>query len=840
MNNNISSNNNSPTHRTLRNFNDLSVVDEEEEIKKDVEKKEDKPSKEFLPPTQQQHSQQPPPMQQTHFPFHPNTSFDQSSTLATTSFDYQPDCPFVFPGSEAEAGGYSNNAPMDGNSCLLMTTHPPLYTSQQSSLDTHNHCHPPPPAGWQSNVSRGPASNFPPALQSPEVVENGQVVIAAAAASRPSLAERRKAFFRQHQSASADNFRSGPRDNGTAGDKALAGNCSDYYATERKKTHSIDDVDGSRETIRETESNGTMPDASLAAADNRPRHFFAPLPAKSRYNNNGDGLGMDDSSIATRLSDNSGNSSNSEKTVSTVVSRSRYNCEKGGADICVNGAIPCANGVAQIERGDAKAFFSSENLLVVADVRNNGPSSNDSSGNPLTKSVSCQDLSSRLSFTETFKFSNNEQNHARSDNTLDNISVTSKAFKSQLNVTLRQPGSRKSMSPDTPEIPKLPSIDYKLFNNPFLQNFEQAYQNFPVRTEGPSPVTHPLSIQVSESPVLGTSYSSPVRVQPSFTGPSTAADPDCGTCKRKDLDRLRLMIPPSKLLDPNGERQEYHVTSFETPSPHTLQIPPMTPYELEALRRMPTGTSPVQQNSRLYQNVPFVPRGAAVYCPGQGMRMYYDTVAMKVPAQTQTSLEEEPTNTTFESDTKVPVVTNVTDVSQESTSEQPKKRRSRKEKSGSVREKRRSPSVQRRKDQLKKQTSVSSKNDVPSESPSKLSTKARRASDAPVDDKRESRSSSSGQESPKKADQTKRVSLYFSARKRPSVSSVRTSRSRSVENARERRLSRADAGNEGTNSERERTNSTSSREAAVREKTRKGSTSSGSVPWCACWGNGCI
>lgn len=466
------------------------------------------------------------------------------------------------------------------------------------------------------------------------------------------------------------------------------------------------------------------------AMESRAKHFFAPLNTR-----------------LPALGDEA-DSPGSEKTASTVVSRSHF---KGSA-------IPLT-----IDQGDAKAFFSTENLL---DVNKKSGSSSGSS-NPLTKSVSCQDLSSRLSFTENLK------THAKSDSTLDNVSVSSKPFRSQLTVVLKQP-FRRSPSPDVPEIPQLPSIDYKLFNNPFLQNFEQAYQNFPLRTEGQSPVTHPLSIQVCESPVSGASYSSPVRMQPSFGG-SCPPDADCTSCKRKDLERPRLTMPDTP-------KQEYQVTSFETPSPHSLQMPPMTPYELEALRRMPTGTSPLP---KLYQNVPFVPRGATVFCPGQ--RMYYDAAAAKVPAQTQTSPEDE----------------SVTPKSQA-----PEKRRSRKEKSGgSVKEKR--ASQRRSKDPLKKQNSV--------------------AKESARD---ESRSSSPGRESsPRKSglDQTKRVSLHFSAKKRPSISSVRTSRSRSIE--------------------RERTNSVSSREqqpapppAVVmsKNKSRRNSTSSGSVPWCACWGNGCV
>ena len=99
------------------------------------------------------------------------------------------------------------------------------------------------------------------------------------------------------------------------------------------------------------------------------------------------------------------------------------------------------------------------------------------------------------------------------------------------------------------------------------------------------------------------------------------------------------------------------------------------------------------------------------------------------------------------------------------------------------------------------------------------------------EDKNESRSSSSGQDSPKK-EQMRRVSLYFNAKKRPSLTSMRTVRSGSLDIGREKESM-------VLNSERERTNSVSSREIGS-VKARKASTSSGNVPWCACWGNGCV
>jgi hypothetical protein len=136
-----------------------------------------------------------------------------------------------------------------------------------------------------------------------------------------------------------------------------------------------------------------------------------------------------------------------------------------------------------------------------------------------------------------------------------------------------------------------------------------------------------------------------------------------------------------------------------------------------------------------------------------------------------------------------------------------------------------------------------------------------------------SRSSSSGQDSPTKPDRRRRVSIYFNNKKGApkrrdsaflpnggSVSNHRNlPRSLSVDNAhRYVSGSTADvatghyAGAElitTTCSERERTNSVSSRTSSAAgghgsARLRKQSVCSGSdvgkVPWCGCWGNGCI
>ncbi|XP_069694424.1 uncharacterized protein [Periplaneta americana] len=136
-----------------------------------------------------------------------------------------------------------------------------------------------------------------------------------------------------------------------------------------------------------------------------------------------------------------------------------------------------------------------------------------------------------------------------------------------------------------------------------------------------------------------------------------------------------------------------------------------------------------------------------------------------------------------------------------------------------------------------------------------------------------SRSSSSGQDSPTKPDRRRRVSIYFNnkkgaAKRRDSVfvanggSGGIIARSLSLDHSHRYGGSTTDvatghcAGAETTTttcSERERTNSASSRTSSatgglgVRKHSecsnRAGSASAsdiGKVPWCGCWGNGCI
>lgn len=467
-----------------------------------------------------------------------------------------------------------------------------------------------------------------------------------------------------------------------------------------------------------------------------------------------------------------------------------------------------------IETGDAKAFFDDEQQIKM-DV--NYPLTN-----RLIRSRSYQDLKAqdlvKESLIKNIDYRFSQKSKTKSESNLLKINSTSRQNFQKL--------SSSPPSPEVPEIPKLPTIDYKLFSNPFLKNFEQACQNFtgPLSNTGPgllsSSSSHPLSIQVCESTV---STPRSIKVQPSFSlaGGSPGTSNCLACCKRKDAtDRLRLIIP---------RKQEYHVTSFETPSPHTLRVPTSSTCNL-----IDTPNSP-------FHDLPNI-------TPRQGETDSYDS-RVKVAAQTQTTLEDHVAIVTTQPET----IVSPEDPESEN---QPKKRSSRREKSGSLRDKKkRSPgSSTRRKDrqqqlQLKKQSSINSRGgDVP-DSPS-----FRLEHLLDNNTKRESRSSSnSGQESPKK-DQAKRVSLYFSAKKRPSISSTpRTSRSHSVDNARisvkeqqQRRMTRGDLMiGRGTNSDLERTNSIDSgREVMLNfgegKSRRKGSTSSGSVPWCACWGNGCV
>ncbi|XP_014237415.1 uncharacterized protein LOC106659384 isoform X2 [Trichogramma pretiosum] len=696
--------------------------------------------------------------QSKNFPYY-TTSFDQAVPLTTTSFGYQSDCPFIFP-TLGDARGYSNIIAADRN-CLPMTC--PQTFSDGTSFSINPQTILATASQLESNVEISSQSSAFPSVVSTATPPIGW----------QSNANRENPITLPNFSLLTNTTEDMSLN--AKNEILLRSNLhSNFDDTEKKISYDSNISNPAQNLINFTSSSSSIVQNSNLAIDInnmqlidkkpptavRPKQLFSPLATKWKL-------------------------------------PKKHNYSTDSFD-----------DVLKIEQGDAKPFFSSENVSTTKDKLTISPEHR----TRLTKSKSCDLFKSYTPFCENVDFSKNKR--CKSDSILHNIFRKLKT--KSLNRIDRSVKESKSSSPNTPDV-KLPLIDYKFLNNPFLQNFEQAYQNFPLRTGGQSPIIHPLSIQISESPVPTSGYSSPVRMQPSFTGPNMV-DQDCNVCRRKGLEPLRLTTSPTKNID---RSTEYQVTSFETPSPHTMRIPPLTPYEIDALRRMPTGTSPLPHNSKLYQNMPFEPRGAAVYYPGQGMRMYYDTVGMKVPVQTQTSPDDQVL-------IQVDIEPKTQDTSQENAKtepDQPKKRRSRREKSGSIKEKKRSI---KRKESSKKRSSCTPESSI-----------GKSRNFEGQDDKRESRSSSSGQESPKK-EHTKRVSLYVSTKKRPSLSS-RTSRSYSVENERERSLAMRDETFDGNamNSEIRKINSISNRESTSGEKARRGSTTSGNVPWCACWGNGC-
>lgn len=281
---------------------------------------------------------------------------------------------------------------------------------------------------------------------------------------------------------------------------------------------------------------------------------------------------------------------------------------------------------------------------------------------------------------------------------------------------------------------------------------------------------------------------------------------NCSTCdKRSKLKQLCSLMNPK-------DAQDIQITSFEGPNPCTMTIS-----SLCNLSPNSSGSS-IPINQRLYQNIPF--------CPPQ-----------KTTAQTQTSQEEIPRDSPSRQFGTNPDIINQIAESQQQQQQQSellvtkKRLGSRKEKSSSVKSKK--GGSLRRKKKLDKQPSVLSdttvdKSNLPS---------PRILRDLQYEDNRGS--SSSRQGSPRKDSSNvnnKKVS-YFGGKKKTPPSSGRSSRSKSLENSREEKRIMRSVSNVA-NSERE--NSISSREVAVKERPRKNSTGSGSVPWCACWGNGCV
>ncbi|XP_043267044.1 uncharacterized protein [Venturia canescens] len=581
--------------------------------------------------------------------------------------------------------------------------------------------------------------------------------------------------------------------------------------------------------------------------------------------------------------------------------------EKGPADICVNGGVAAfVNGFPGLGINEGLSNTSSDDLLV-GDRRhsggNNSSASKHGSNNPLVKSVSCQDLSSEqmqnslFEMARTFQADGKCQKLTKSDNTLDNpASKASKPFRSQLNVTLRFPGYNCGAgstsgskqpgrnTPETPEIPKLPAIDYRLLNNPFIKSFDRKsglYGNNNIR----GPLGRLLANEASESSsecdkmlqhqASTIDYSSALLTQ-SF---ARRLNPDENTIKgtrsyetSSEIESDRhggLMsakttcqvgsIDPRIIGTPGKQRQDYQVTSFEAPNPRSLHTG-MGAYEVDPMRLLTgsSATDPLVSNPpKLYRNVPFVPGSPALYCSGSqnALRMFYDNQKHKVPAQTQTSIEDDSTTPVNETTSSRPLLKNVQipEADNHSSTESPtstqRKRVLRKERPTQKTSKRPlSPAAQRRR--LRKQSSSDITADSRLVEDNKTLNKSRQLGSSKTntmtttgsentEDKNESRSSSSGQESPRK-EANRRISTYFNTKKRASLGSVKTTRSFSVDNARDNIGNRHHGETvETTNSERERTNSASSREA-VTSKARKSSVSSGKVPWCACWGNGCV
>ncbi|XP_076294304.1 uncharacterized protein LOC143215767 isoform X2 [Lasioglossum baleicum] len=750
----------SSLHRLHVDFDDLSVVEEEEELKKEKDKvsSEDgqlsKEEKSPFPILKPRHLHE-------NIPFYPATY--EPPDLSTSS--YYAECPFKFPSTM--------NLMMTPGMQEMVPSR--LQAEPLSTLDQVNdqmvHA---PPAGWQSNLT----------VTQKQMTPFGTVDVAV-----PSM----EAFGRDQQRFATFSTFSAPIQRRHVGMKQQA-TCM-YTATpfeDQMNPEAIIQNGWSFDINSSNPLDQSPGDSKLKDGEEKPKHFFAPLPSKMKRQT------AEDSS-PTISHFGTGSSSNSGKTESTVVSKSQLMFQKGSADVYVNGAVACEDGVFR-HKTEQRTFLSTDNLLVTEDRSN--------SVNQLTKSMSCQDLSSE-SQSASISTEARPQIMTQSDNTLDNIS-DSKPYRSHISVTLKRPSRKQPVSPSTPEVPKLPAMDYRVFNNPFLRTFDptSSYRD-------QNNVTRPLSVQVNDdNPRF-------FRSQTAFHQRGQLGGADVQHRYRPvQAEQNRLLIPSNQLLNgklvPPAPKHEIQVTSFEKPSPHTL-IGPSTSYELSNLRRMTP--NPYLQNQNLYQNVPFMSR-TGLY-PQRGM-MYYDNSALKVPVQTQTSIdgdshhEDEPTYSHEESVPSTP-------------SGQRRKRIIKKEKGPAKNNL--SPLAQRR--NLKKQISVAS-SEIP-ESPGKRQ-RSRRLSITTTttsegqEDKHESRSSSSGQDSPKK-DQTRRVSLYFNTKKRPSLASVKTTRSGSVDILKDK---------DGMlNSERERTTSTSSSRDTP-SKSRKASTSSGSVPWCACWGNGCI
>jgi len=774
-------------HRLHVEFDDLSVVDEEEELKRDKEKKEVTPEKDQ---GNEAVGHPPPPIlgpRQLHdnIPFYPAT-YEPSGFSGTS---YYTECPFEFPST------VDLMLPTDTSALLAspysgLQSDPliPLANLDTGSLEMIDPMLPQihiPPIGWQNDMTcqkQVPTYSIAPVTSATgiEKPDSHSIVVSSLGSSVPP--SNIFSFLRKKNEASTKQLTklhetSAIQDSQTQVFEEAVGR--NVWNVEFLRSAVANGEDMQRvENIEETSTRFTVPE--------KPKHFFAQQPFKLKKQE-------EESPTASINYFGTGTSSSSGKTASTVINP--FVGSKGSADIYINGAIPCEDDSK--DKNDPKTFLSIDNLLIT-DSRN-------APGSQLTKSFSCQDLSSdSQNVAQQLKLNHVEsQTLTKSDNTLDNINgSSSKPYKSHLNVTLKIPRTEQAPSPETPEISNLPSIDYRLFRNPFLRNFDKICPNYQVKPN-PPPVTTPLSIQVNDD---------------GFAYPMSGYGRGVHFNERIRATHLpeqnRLLISNDQMM---SGKQDIQVTSFEKPSPCTL-IPSTTPYDLTDLRRV--NANRYLQNQNPYQNIPFVSQGPGgqFYSQRYGM-MYYDNVT-KVPAQTQTSIDGDSHHEDEE-----------TISAPNSPNGQRRKKIVKKDKTLFKDQKSLSPAAQRK---LKKQTSATSTDTLDSAG-KMIRKKPRRLSMTTPDmheNKNESRSSSSGQDSPRK-DQNRRMSVYINSKRRSSQASLKTSRSGSVE--------AKDKFTDGIvpNSERERTNSISSREI-TNVKTRKTSTSSGNVPWCACWGNGCI
>lgn len=754
--------NSSSLHRLHVEFDDLSVVDEEEELKKDKEKKDSvvilgdgQSSGDLVDLLPHEKTGAKIHSEDSSFRYYPAAPYDvQLATLTDAERKYFNECPFIFPN------------PSDPNyPKMVMSPCPKMYEGRLTPIPNLD------------APSIGPIDS---------VFDTNAPVFGIRNSVTKNLANISPFNIRYQNSSNGTTPNSGESTIGKTG-------CWNFDGKIRNDNKSTD--------------------FAVPPLPDKPKHFFAPLPSKLRLQRS-----LDDGNSGQKILDTT-TSSSSEKTCSTVVSRNRI---KGTADLYVNGGFPL--GV-----GSHEGFLTSNDLIF--------DESGQSSNNPLIKSLSCQDLSSsdpqNLPFCDKLKlFNDNDCSKkliTKSDNTLDNISNSSRPYKSQLNVTLRLPAKpvKVPSSPDTPEIPKLPAINYRLFSNPFLQSFDREMKNYPVDFGlSSSPTTRPLSIKVNENVSSATANGNP-------------------NYSNLESDYARLLrIAPNQFqvrgLDENPVRPGigFEVTSFEGPNPQTF----LAADRGETSRRIQEQQQ--QQQQRVFQQ--------KLAHPGVQLapRIFYND--NKVPAQTQTSLpdvEESPSHLIkFEpesTETQTPSVPG----SPGSPLTLRRKRTLRKDRPGSTKDKRPlSPAAQRRKDRLRMKQGGGLSSPESGETPAtKLATRKQSlttSTSVDVHEKNESRSSSSGQDSPKKGDQGRRVSLYFNAKKRPAFTVSKTDRRSSNESAKDaakafafRREPNQDVTT--TNSERERTNSVSSRDTVVKG-SRKLSTGSEKVPWCACWGNGCV